>query len=158
MTMAIVRRDPFNAFRGELDNMFAEMENRFQSFLPGFPAYSQSGRELAPVFSGGFTVDVKKQDDQVIAKADLPGCNKENVKIRLIRPNLLQISCERMEEKEQDEKDFYIRERFFGSVSRSVPLPAEVAEEGASATFENGVLEVTLKTTGKESRGDIPIQ
>ncbi len=155
--MALMRRDPFNIFRNELDNMFAEMENRFQSYLPAFPAYSQSGRELAPVFSGGFTVDVTQKDDQVIAKADLPGCNKENVKIRLIRPNLLQISCERKDEKEQEEKDYFIRERFYGSVSRSVPLPAEVTEEGASATFENGVLEVRLKKSGKESGGDIPI-
>lgn len=156
--MAIIKRDPFNAFRGELDNMFAEMENRFQSILPTFPAYSQGGRELAPVFSGGFTVDVKEQGSQVIAKADLPGCTKENVKIRLVRPNLLQISCERTDEKEQEEKNFFIRERFFGSVSRSVPLPVNVTEDGASATFENGVLEVNFKKSEKESGGDIPIR
>ena len=137
--------------------MFAEMENRFQSYFPTFPAYSQGGRELAPVFSGGFTIDVKQQDDQVIAKADLPGCNKDNVKIRLVRPNLLQISCERSDEMEQEEKDFFIRERFFGSVSRSVPLPSDVTDEGASATFENGVLEVKFKKSEKESGGDIPI-
>ena len=76
---------------------------------------------------------VKQQDDQVIAKADLPGCNKEDVKIRLVRPNLLQISCQRTDEKEQEDKDFFIRERFYGSVSRSVPLPVEVLEEGAQA-------------------------
>ncbi len=157
MNVALIRRDPFSIFRNELDNMFAEMENRFQSLLPSFPAYSQGSRELAPVFTGGFTVDVKETDDLVIANADLPGCNKENVKIRLIRPNLLQISCERKDEKEQEEKDYFIRERFYGSVSRSVPLPAEVTEEGASATFENGVLEVRLKKSGKESGGDIPI-
>lgn len=155
--MAIIRRDPFNIFRSELDNMFAEMENRFQSILPAFPAYSQGGREIVPTFSGGFTIDVKEQDDAVIAKADLPGCSKENVKIRLARPNLLQITCERVDEKEQEEKDFFIRERFFGSVSRSVPLPADVIEDGASATFENGVLEVKFKKSGREPGGDIPI-
>jgi len=155
--MAIIRRDPFGVFRSELDNMFAEMENRFQSFLPAFPAYSQSGREVSPIFSGGFTIDVKQQDDVVIAKADLPGCSKENVKIKLVRPNLLQISCERTEEKEQEEKDFFIRERFFGSVNRSVPLPIDVTEDGASATFENGVLEIKFKKSDKEVPGDIPI-
>ena len=155
--MAIIRRDPFNAFRSEMDNMFAEMENRFQSFLPSYPAYSQGGREIAPVFSGGFTVDVQQQDDMVVAKADLPGCNKEQVKVRLARPNLLQISCERIDEKEHEEKDYFIRERFFGSVSRSVPLPVDVTEEGAKASFENGVLEVAFKKSGKESGGDIPI-
>ena len=64
--MAIIRREPFNVFRSELDHMFAEMENRFQSFLPSFPAYSQGGRELIPAFSGGFTVDVRQEGDSVI--------------------------------------------------------------------------------------------
>lgn len=155
--MAIIRREPFNVFRSELDNMFAEMENRFQSFLPSFPAYSQGGRELIPAFSGGFTVDVRQEGESVIAKADLPGCNKENVKIRLVRPNLLQIACERVDEREEEEQDFFIRERFFGSVSRSIPLPVEVSEEEAVAKFENGVLEVSFKKAEKESGGDIPI-
>ena len=155
--MAIIRREPFNVFRSELDNMFAEMENRFQSFLPSFPAYSQGGRDLIPAFSGGFTVDVRQEGDSVIAKADLPGCNKEHVKIRLVRPNLLQISCERSGEREEEEKDYFIRERFFGSVSRSIPLPSDVSEDSASARFENGVLEVSFKRTEKASGGDIPI-
>lgn len=155
--MAIIRREPYNPFRRDLDDIFAEMENRFQSILPAFPAYSQGGREIAPVFAGGFSVDVKEQDKNVIAKADLPGCNKEDISIRLVRPNLLQISCQRKEEKEQEEKDFFIRERFFGSVSRTVPLPANVSEESANATFNNGILEVTFQKSEKESGKDIQI-
>lgn len=155
--MAIIKRDPFDAFRNEMDSLFADMESRFHTMLPALPTYGQRGRELAVLPSSGFSVDVHGDENEVVARADLPGCQKEMVKIRLIRPNLLQISCERSDEKEEKEKDYFIRERFFGSVSRSVPLPAEVTEDMAKATFENGVLEVHFKKAPLEKSGDIPI-
>jgi HSP20 family protein len=155
--MAIIKRDPFNVFRSEMDSIFADMENRFQTLLPSLPLYTQRDRNLLPVVSGGFSVDVHDNGDEVVAHADLPGCQKEMVKIRLARPNLLQITCERLEEKKEEEKDYFIRERFYGSISRNIPLPAEVTEDGAKATFENGVLEVHFKKSLKESTGDIPI-
>ena len=155
--MAIIKRDPFDAFRNEMDSLFADMENRFHTLLPVLPAYATRGRELPALSSSGFTVDVHDTGEEVVARADLPGCQKEMVKIKLNRPNMLQITCERKDEKEEEEKDYFIRERFFGSVSRSVPLPSEVTEEGAKATFENGVLEVRFKKAPREITGDIPI-
>ena len=155
--MAIIKRDPFDVFRTEMDSIFSDMESRFHTLLPAIPSYSRRDRDLLPAVSGGFSVDVHEAGDEIIARADLPGCQKEGVKIRLVRPNMLQITCERSEEKQEEEKDFYIRERFFGSVSRSVPLPSEVIEDGAKATIENGVLEVHFKKNPRESTGDIPI-
>jgi len=157
--MAIIKRerDPFEAFRTEMDSLFADMESRFHSLLPSFPSYSQRTRELPALVAGGFSVDVKDEGEEVVARADIPGCQKDMVKIRLLRPNLLQITCERKEEKEEEEKNYFIRERFYGSVSRSVPLPAEVSEDNAKATFDNGVLEVHFKKSQRETSGDIPI-
>jgi HSP20 family protein len=155
--MAIIKRDPFDVFRREMDSLFSDMETSFHSLIPAFPVYTQKGRDLPALPSSGFSVDVHDSEDEVVARADLPGCEKEMVKIRLIRPNLLQITCERSDEKEEKEKDYYIRERFFGSVSRNIPLPSEVTDDGAKATFENGVLEVHFKKALKEITGDIPI-
>lgn len=154
--MAIIKRDPLDVFRNEMDSIVADMESRFQTLLPAIPGYSRRDRDLLPA-SGGFSVDVHDTGDEVVARADLPGCQKEGVKIRLVKPNLLQITCERSDEREEEEKDYYIRERFFGSTSRSIPLPTEVLEDGAKATFENGVLEVHFKKNPRESSGDIPI-
>jgi HSP20 family protein len=156
-TMAIIKRDPFDVFRSEMDSLFADMENRFQTLLPVSPAYSQKNRGLLAPGTSGFSVDIQDSEDEVTARADLPGCQKEMIKIRLLRSNMLQITCERVEEKQEDDKGFFIRERFFGSVSRSVPLPSEVTEEGAQATFENGILEVHFKKSPPEKCGDIPI-
>jgi len=157
--MAIIKRerDPFDVFRTEMDSLFADMESRYHSLLPSFPSYSQRNRDLPALAAGGFSVDVKDEGEVVVARADIPGCQKDMVKIRLVRPNLLQITCERKEEKEEEEKNYFIRERFYGAVSRSVPLPAEVTEDNAKATFENGVLEVRFKKSPREITGDIPI-
>jgi len=157
--MAIIKRerDPFDTIRNEMDSLFADMESRFNSILPAFPTYSQRSRDLPVLSTGGFSVDVKDSGDEIVARADLPGCQKEMVKVRLLRANLLQVTCERKEEKEEEETDYFIRERFYGSVTRSVPLPSEVTEENAKATFENGVLEIHFKKSLKETSGEILI-
>jgi len=125
----------------DFDEMMAEMESRFTSLLSGLPAVR-----------GEFRVDVRDHEDEIIVVADLPGCEKEDVHLRLISPDLLQISCERRLEKEEEEVGYYIRERSFGAMRRTIALPADVTEEGASATFKNGVLEAHLKKVAVTSQ------
>jgi HSP20 family molecular chaperone IbpA len=75
--------------------------------------------------------------------------------------NLLQILYERANENEQEEKNFYIIEGFFGTVCSSVTYPVDVQMRGEyphSAILENGVLEVRFKKSSKEISGDIPIR
>jgi HSP20 family protein len=84
--------------------------------------------------------------------ADLPGVDKEDISISLLNPNTLEIACERRSDKEEKDEGYYVRERMYGSMSRTVALPHDVTEKGASATFKNGVLEIRLKKS-KEERG-----
>jgi HSP20 family protein len=100
---------------------------------------------MLPAIRGEFRVDIREHDGDVIIVADLPGVEKESVSIQLINPRALEISCERNDEKEQKEEGFYMKERISGSMSRIVALPADTTNDGAKASFRNGVLEVTLK-------------
>jgi HSP20 family protein len=103
-------------------------------------------------------VDVSEKDDEVVVTADIiPGVAKKDITLDLIGPQALEISCERKEEKKEEKEGYYMRERTFGSMTRIIPLPKPVTEEGSSSTFKNGVLEVHLKKTTKESRGKISI-
>jgi HSP20 family protein len=61
-------------------------------------------------------------------------------------------------EKEEQEEGFYMRERSYGMLRRLVRLPAGATEDGASATFRNGVLEIHLKKQAGEREGKIPIE
>ncbi len=103
-------------------------------------------------------MDVRDHEDKVIVVADLPGVEKENVTVRLIDPRRLEIRSRRAGESTEEAADFFMRERVYGEMSRTVMLPAEVTEEGATASFKNGVLEVQLKKVPVEAGTTIPIE
>ncbi|NLA38514.1 MAG: Hsp20/alpha crystallin family protein, partial [Methanomicrobiales archaeon] len=103
-------------------------------------------------------VDVRDHEDEVIVVADLPGVEKEDVAARLLDPRHLEISSRRAGETAEEATDFFMRERMYGQMSRTVMLPAEVTEEGSTASFKNGVLEVRLKKVPAETGAMIPIE
>ena len=105
-----------------------------------------------------FRVDVRDHEDEVIVVADLPGVEKENVSVMLIDPRHLEITSRRAGETAEEAVDFFMRERVYGQMSRTVMLPVEVTEEGATASFKNGVLEVRLKKLPTEVGTTIPIE
>jgi HSP20 family protein len=143
--------------------MMADMENRFHALLEGFettpllPAPEMRGR-FAAVVRGEFKVDVQEKDDEVFVEAELPGIEKEDVSIRLCDPRTLEISSERKMEKERKEEGYYIRERSYGMLRRLVRLPTDATDEGASAAFKNGVLEIHLKKMMGQREGKIAIE
>jgi len=151
--MAIQRRYPFSWMMKDFEDMLAEIENRLWG--PGgrfLPAAGVTDRVL-PAIRGEFRVDVRDNDDEIMVVADLPGVDKEDISIALLSPNTLEISCERRSDKEEQDEGYYVRERVYGTMARTVVLPHEVTDKGASATFKNGVLEVRLKKS-KEERGN----
>jgi HSP20 family protein len=88
-------------------------------------------------------VDVFETPENIVLKADLPDVNKDEVDIS-IENNTLTIKGERKMEKEVKEKNFYRMERSYGTFSRSFTLPPTVAADKVDASFENGVLTLTL--------------
>jgi len=120
-----------------------------------------SGNFPGRMLSGGFTefkVDVNEHGDEVMVVADLPGVEKQDINIRLLNPRSLEISTERKNETEGEEKGYYVRERTYGSMTRIVPLPAEVEEKDADANFKNGVLEIRLKKMKETKENKIEIK
>ncbi len=81
---------------------------------------------------------------QTIIRAELPGVEPEDVDITL-HDNVLTISGERKAEQEEQRGGYYIRERRYGSFSRSFSLPQGTDESKVRARFEHGVLEVTVE-------------
>ena len=145
----------------------ADMRNYMESLarqlhetgpLALLPGAEESAFRMLPAQRTSLRVDVTEHDDEVIVTADMiPGVEKEDINLDLVRPQVLTISCERKDERKEEKEGYYMRERTFGSMTRTVPLPKPVTDEGSSATFKNGVLEVHLKKTVKESRAKIPI-
>lgn len=89
-----------------------------------------------------FSTDVIDKGDSYLLQAELPGFQKEEIKVDLDRETLT-VSATHKEEK-KDEKDNYIRqERSYRSYCRSFHIPG-IRKENIAAAYNNGVLEITL--------------
>lgn len=149
--MAIVRWEPFR----ELANLQSSITKLFdESFR--FPSTSELGG-----FTQGWTfpVDIKETDDSLVLKAEIPGLNREEIKINF-NDNQLTIRGERKKEiKEEGER--YLRvERSYGSFSRTFNVDLPVKPEGIKARYADGILEITLpkKEDVKPRQIDIEVQ
>src|SRR3990170_521831 len=135
-----------------------EFERRFEDFFrrpfpffgpPWWPRLkSPEMEEIAP------SVDIFREGDDVVVKAELPGLEKEEIEVNLTEGTLT-ISGEKKKEKKVEKKDYYRMERSHGSFSRSVSLPPNVQTEKARAQFRDGVLEIRIpgaEEAGKKAR------
>ena len=152
------RRYPFGWTWQDFDEMMSEMENRF--FGPSGRLLPPGGitDRMMPALRGEFRIDIRDHDDEIIVVADLPGAEKEDVSVSLVNPGMLEIRSERSTNKEEKEEGYYMRERMSGSMSRIVTLPHEVTDEGASATFKNGILEIRMKKSTTKRGAQIKVE
>ena len=127
--------------------MFERMGKQFEGLQP--PSELSTGTVL---------VDVEDQAEAFVVTADLPGFDREDIDLNL-RDDTLELSASQETTEETDTGTYVRRERRRSDVSRSVYLPDPVVAEETSATYENGVLTVTLpKATPEEDEGtDIPV-
>ncbi len=156
--MARIERGPYRTIWQDFDDLMAEMENRFQNMLGGIGTRGEEIRGRIVPTVQDFRVDVRDHENEVIIVADLPGVDKEDVSVRLIDPRHLEIMSRRTGETAEETVDFFMRERVYGQMSRTVMLPVEAVDEGATASFKNGVLEVRLKKLPVEVGTTIPIE
>ena len=103
-------------------------------------------------------VDIVENESDYTIVADLPGLNKEDIKIS-IENGALSISGEKKEEKKEKEKGkYYYYERSYGSFQRSFALPENVSDKDINANYKNGVLELKIKKVEKEKPKPIEVK
>jgi HSP20 family protein len=133
-------------YRGFWD-MQSQMNRMFEEMLGNLGGRSPARQGLEGVTDWAPAVDAAVQDGNLLIRAELPGVKPEDVEISL-HNNVLTISGERKVEQEEERGGYYIRERRYGSFSRSFSLPQGTDESKVHARFENGVLEVTVEGAG----------
>lgn len=91
-----------------------------------------------------FRTDIRDEGDRFVLEAELPGFRKEDIQLHL-KDGILTVSAQRtVNSEEKDQKGNYIRrERRFGSFARSFDVTG-IDEEGISAVYQDGILELTL--------------
>lgn len=144
--MARYTMDPFEELRRIQERMSRLFEELPEALEPSLPA----GTTQMPY------VDVVDRGNDVIVTADLPGVDKNDIKVD-VRGDVLEISAERKTEKEEKEKGYLRHERSYNRFYRSIRLPAPVEKDKAKANFNNGVLEITLPKAQKAEVSGIPV-
>jgi HSP20 family protein len=134
MRRALARWEPFSELRSRFDRMLDELNDSRQ-------------HERTPA------IDVERENGNLVVRADVPGLKPEEVKIE-VEGDILTVSGEHEERKEEKDKHYLRRERRYGSFSRSMALPAGVDAKQIKAKTHDGVVEVTVplpKETKKET-------
>jgi HSP20 family protein len=93
-------------------------------------------------------VDVFEKADKFVVKAELPGMKEDDIDVSVVGETL-SIRGEKKTETEVKEEDYYRCERSYGNFYRSIPLPPNVDANKIEASFDDGVLEVTLPKSAK---------
>ncbi len=123
--MAIVRWTPLFPNIDEFDKWFDDWSimPRMSNFVPA--------------------LDVYQTKDSVVVETPVAGIDPENVNIS-IENDVLTLEGKSEKKSEVDEKNYYRKEVRYGSFHRSVALPVSVNGEKAKATYEKGVLKITI--------------
>jgi HSP20 family protein len=124
-----------------LDRFADEMDRMFDEF--GFGRAWNRRSSVDESITWAPRIDITQRSNEVVIRADLPGLNKEEVKVD-VTDEAVTIQGERHGERDEEQGGIYRTERSYGSFYRSIPLPEGAMVDQAKASFSNGVLEITM--------------
>lgn len=128
----ITRWEPFR----EMRRMHDMLDQFMDRSLIDYPGSLDERYSFLPI-------DVYQTDENIVVKASAPGINPDDLNIS-VTGDTLTIHGETVEEKEDKDAQYYLRERRANKFSRTITLPTMVKAEEATAEFDNGVLTLTL--------------
>ena len=149
--------EPMDEFR-----RFEEIMNRMFENFWGRPTSRRllpSGERSAvvPFENREPFIDVIESDKEIIATAEMPGLEKEDIKIN-VTEDMLEISAETKQEEKKEEKGYIYRERRSGSYYRAISLPSPVDPDNSKASYKNGLLEVKMPRTEIKKKTPLEIE
>lgn len=140
----------------EMERWF-ERAGRQAWMRPGFWDWPPHLESLGAFRSGVPKVDVVDRDTEVVVRAELPGVAKDDVDVT-VTDDSVTLKAHTSHEEKEEKGEYYRREMSYGEYQRTVPLPHAVNGEKARATFNDGVLELTLPKVEKTSRKRVKVE
>ncbi len=132
--MSLIKWSPFNDPFGDFDKLFDETRMT--------PASSQA---LVP------PVDMYETKDAVVVETPMPGADAGKIEVS-IEDGILSIKGSSERKTEVDDKNYYRKEVRQGTIFRRVALPTRVDGTSAQASFDNGILKVTVPKLGEQNQ------
>lgn len=106
---------------------------------------------------GELTVDVYQTTDMIIIKAMIAGVRPEDLDISITR-DIITIKGKREEEKTANDDDYFIRELYWGSFSRTITLPEEIDVDESEAIEKHGLLILKLPKLDKKRQSKLKVK
>ncbi|HEV8537710.1 MAG TPA: Hsp20/alpha crystallin family protein [Bacteroidota bacterium] len=141
---------PVSDFDREFVNMQREIDRMFDRFRGG--VVDDNG---APTWLPA--VDVVENANHYLVKAELPGVDKKDVKIT-IQNDVLIVRGEKKKESEKKDENYHRVERSYGVFQRSFTLPTSVKSEAIEASYDQGVLTITLPKAEEAKPKEIEVR
>ena len=158
--LATHARSPFAVMR----RMMEDMDRMFEDF--GFGGGLSTlfrnggvGRDLHAFGSQLWSpqIEVQQREGQLVVKADLPGLKENDVQIE-VHDGALVLRGERRQEQQSERDGINYSERSYGTFTRSIPIPHGVRAEDVEASFDNGVLQVSLRVPEQQGSRRVHIK
>lgn len=132
--------DPFDAFDDAVRSMWRPV--RFEMVAP----------------TPSIRLEVSENDDAYHVKAQIPGVNKEDIKVK-VEGDTVSISASAKQQKEEKKNGKVIKSEFqYGEVSRAFSLDSDLDASKADAQYENGVLQLTLPKKAGSSTATLAVK
>jgi HSP20 family protein len=157
-----IERAPEVSLESRLLAPLAELESLLERFRKSqWPNPFAWDWPPAPDFKGFFegrppSVDIIDSDTHIIARAEVPGVDKDDLEVN-VSDRLLTIRGKTRHEERKTEGDIQRREIRAGAFSRTMTLPDAVDGRRAKATYRDGVLELKLPKLKRSKRHDVRI-
>jgi HSP20 family protein len=130
----------------------------FTDRLGELPFFPDRGSRLGSAQMWHPSVDMFEDDGNVYVKLDVPGMSKDNIDVSF-DGHILSITGKREEQVERNDSCYWSRERYEGDFHRYVHIPADIAsEESLKATYDNGVLTITLQKAERSQKKKVAIE
>lgn len=148
----------FDAFDDELPAAPAPVHHKGSHAKPSEPAARPMPLDDdAPASDGQLPVDVHQTANDIIIRAFVAGVRPDELSISISR-DMVEIEGSRLEREQVSGPDFYVRELFWGSFSRTIMLPQEIDVESSSAAAKDGLLTIIMPKLDKAKQTKLRVK
>jgi HSP20 family protein len=102
-------------------------------------------------------LNISETDNKYFIEAELPGLKQSDLELKLDN-NILVIKGKTEESKESKERNYFMRERYYGSFQRSLTLPNNINENDITANFKDGILNIEITKKLENSTKSIEVK
>jgi len=157
--MTLIRWNPVREFASwhpanELFTDVNQMQKVFDRFIDHWRGGSAGDTSLSALMP---VVDVVERENSFDIQLELPGVSKEDVRIT-VNNGVLTVKGEKHAEEEKKGDNYYRMERAYGTFQRSFTLPTSVSSDKIEASYDNGVLHISLPKAEEAKPKEIQVK